>query len=164
MCVWRPFIKRRTGDVLYVSSYGSRAVKKIDDNGNVSVFADTGALVGIEGIAFDSHGNLYVAEYGNGSTYPIDKYQPDGVKTLFATGQGQPAGMVFDKYGNLYVGQNFNIEKFDTAGHATYFAGTNQPEYLATDADGNVYASTWYDNTVVKFDPGGNLDACCAIR
>src|SRR5208282_3761301 len=78
--------------------------------GTVSEFNSSGSLVngawatGLGwpyGLAFDSSGNLYVANRGNGT---IEKFSPGGVDLgAFATGLNGPSGPAFDSSGNLYV-------------------------------------------------------------
>ncbi len=51
-------------------------------------------------MACDSAGNLYVANYLNGS---ISKITPGGVQTTFASGLSGPNFISFDGAGNLFV-------------------------------------------------------------
>ena len=76
---------------------------------------------GPQGMAFDSSGNLYVAEATVGE---IVKYNSSGVGTVFASGLVQPENIAFDSSGNLYVadyGSN-RIMKYGTNGIGTVFA------------------------------------------
>jgi hypothetical protein len=53
-------------DILYVSNFGDNTIVKVTSDGVVSVFADASdGLSGPFGLAFDSAGNLYVANSGN---------------------------------------------------------------------------------------------------
>ncbi len=116
---------------------------------DVSTFAGSGSggSVNGQGIAasftspengaFDSKGNLFIADYGNNL---IRMITPDGAVSTFAgkttsgfaNGQGtnasfnSPSGLVFDKQGNLYVSDELNnaIRKIDQQGNVTTFAGT----------------------------------------
>jgi len=95
------------------------------------------------GLAFDAHGNLYVAEPDEGVVRRIDT---SGVITTVAgtgrpgfSGDGGPAtkakldspfGLVFDSAGNLYIADNGNgrIRKIDTRGViTTFFNGRRTP-------------------------------------
>ncbi len=87
--------------------------------------------------AFDSKGNLFIADYGNNM---IRMITPGGTVSTFAgkttsgfgNGQGtnasfnSPSGLVFDKQGNLYVSDELNnaIRKIDPQGNVTTLAGT----------------------------------------
>ena len=59
----------RAGTILYVSSYFNNTISAIAANGTVSTFA-TG-LDGPSGLAFDSAGNLYATNEGNGTISKI---------------------------------------------------------------------------------------------
>ena len=56
-----------------------------------------------DGLAFDSAGNLFVADGGTSGSR-IYKFTPAGVRTTFASGLFEPAnGLAFDRAGNLFV-------------------------------------------------------------
>src|ERR1700747_3685888 len=62
-------------------------------------------------------GDLYEADFGSGSVF---RFTPAGVKTTFATGLGNPAGLAFDAQGNLFVGNDAGtIIKITPAGAKT---------------------------------------------
>jgi hypothetical protein len=44
------------------------------------------------GLAFDSAGDLFEADYGSGNIY---EYTPGGAQTTFASGLSNPAGLAF---------------------------------------------------------------------
>ena len=109
------------------------------------------------GLAFDSAGNLYVANNGNST---IQKFTPGGIGSLFAnTGLNRPVGLAFDSAGNLYVSNSGDdtIEKFTPGGVGSVFANTglNQPYGLAFDSAGNLYVANFGSSTIEKFTPGG---------
>jgi sugar lactone lactonase YvrE len=92
------------------------------------------------GLAADSSGNLYVANYQNGT---ISKVTPTGVVSGFAA-INFAEGMAFDPAGNLYVADtgNNSIDKVTPAGVvSTFLTGLNAqgPVWVACDAAGNVY-------------------------
>lgn len=118
------------------------------------------------GVAFDSAGNLYVADFGNNK---IRKITPAGVVTTFAgTGaQGSadgpgntatfngPAGVAFDSAGNLYVAdQNNNeIRMITTAGVVSTFAGSTTAGHV--DATGT--AARFHGPKGIAIDSTGNM-------
>ena len=66
---------------LYVADYVG-LIEKWTPGVGVSVFATSAYSIGSSGIAFDSTGNLYVANYNNNV---IEKFTPDGIGSVFAT-------------------------------------------------------------------------------
>ncbi|HVM60715.1 MAG TPA: NHL repeat-containing protein [Verrucomicrobiae bacterium] len=85
------------------------------------------------GIAFDSSGDFFVANFALNAIYEVDT---NGVMTVFAnTGLNEPEGLAFDSAGNLYVANSGDgtIEEFGTNGVGTVFAsGLSDPTFLAT--------------------------------
>jgi hypothetical protein len=74
-------------------------------------------------LAFDSHGNLFEADAGTGSS--INEFTPSGARTTFASGfQGQmgPFGLVFDSSGNLFVADDNAIVAITPNGQKSTFA------------------------------------------
>jgi DNA-binding beta-propeller fold protein YncE len=69
-------------DYIYVSCYGT--IEKFDSSGNRSTFAS--GLYSM-GLAFDSSGNLYAAEYDYGT---IEKFDSSGNRSIFASGLNSP--------------------------------------------------------------------------
>jgi len=135
---------------LYISS--NRAIRKITPAGVVSTFAGSPGQSGTSngtgtaarfntptGMAFDSSGNLFVADFGNNN---IRKISPAGVVSSFAgstaglsgstnnsTGSSArfygPIGVAIDSSNNLFVADSVNntIRKITAAGAVTTFAG-----------------------------------------
>lgn len=102
-------------------------------------FATNVTLNVVYGTAFDSAGNLYVADLSNNR---IRKVDTNGVITTVAgngiydySGDGgaatnaslkNPIGVALDAWGNLFIADqnNFRIRKVDTSGVITTVAGT----------------------------------------
>ena len=72
----------------------NNVIDKFTPAGVRSVFASTDlGLAGLSGLAFDSAGNLYVA---NTLGKNIERFTPDGVGSLFANTPGSaPQGLAF---------------------------------------------------------------------
>ncbi len=142
-------------------------ILRLDLAGRVSVFFDgsTGATIKTPaGLAFDSTGNLYVA---NAGLKNVVRITPAGVASTFvapgAGGLGFPVGIAVDASDNVYVssftnGTNGSILRYTQAGASSIFNNTavKSPGSLAFDAAGNLYAANGTDNTVTRITPDGN--------
>lgn len=182
---------------LYVTDYGSSTVRLVTPSGQVTTIAGAAGVIGSAnntgtnasfnhplGIACDSGGNLYVADYGN---QLIRKITTARAVSTFAgqvgvagsgsgTGTGaqfnQPEGVAVDGSGNVYVADTGNgAIRFITSGGAvsllaglpgslgaTDGTGTNalfyQPIGIAY-TGGMIYVADAFYNTVRQVTPGG---------
>jgi Secretion system C-terminal sorting domain/Galactose oxidase, central domain/NHL repeat len=169
---------------VFVADAGNHRIRKITPGGDVSTFAGSG-VPGLSdgkgnaaqfnypaGIAFDSHGNLFIADENN---HAIRKITSTGlVSTVagngtegFNDGPGitaqfsRPAAVTADASGNLYVADFYNnrVRKITPAGIVSTFAGSGvqgtldgtgaaaqfiTPDGLAIDGQGNLYVSQFY--------------------
>jgi sugar lactone lactonase YvrE len=138
------------------------------------------------GLALDSAGNLYCAEYGANQ---IVKITPSGTLSVVAgTGSpgnptpgpaldsrlDEPAGVAVDHSGNLYIADDTNqrVEKVTPSGTLSVFAGTggyatavpgpatssplDDPSDVAVNAAGDVYVSM-ESSVIAKITPSGTL-------
>jgi sugar lactone lactonase YvrE len=140
---------------LYVTT-NSNVIRKFSPSGvDLGVFASTGINFAM-GLAFDSKGNLYAANYG-GST--VEKFSPDGTDLGVFANVILPTGLAFDAAGNLYVANFGNtIERFSPIGTPLIpftSLSLNNPEGLAFDSLGNLYVANNGSDTIQVFSPAG---------
>ena len=169
---------------LYIADLSNNRVRKVDTSGNITTVAGngTGTYAGDNGpamkaslyypcgLAFDSSGNLYIAEDGNER---IRKVDTNGIITTAAgngtagySGDGGAAtnaslqwrlDVASDAFGNLYIDDLWNqrIRKVDTNGIITTVAGNG---IAGSSGDGGAAtgANLVYP-TSVALDPFGNL-------
>jgi hypothetical protein len=92
---------------------GTESVYKLTHDGSVKLVAS--GLTAVLGVAFDSHGRLYVLEDDTVAGFPgpaafgkgdVVRVNHDGSKTTIATGLTFPTGMTFGPDGRLYVSNN----------------------------------------------------------
>ena len=137
-------------------------MSKVTPAGAVSVFAS--GFDDAVALAFDSFGNLYVADTQAGT---VSKVTPAGAVTNFASGFTVPGGLAFDAAGNLYVanagsspaggGIGHTVSEVTPAGTVTTFAsGLVEPFGLAFDAVGNLYVANG-DGVVSQVTPAGAI-------
>ena len=152
-------------DMLYVTLIDNTIVSYDTSSGNaatiaasVATFASTN-LNSPNGLAFDSSGNLYAANFGNNT---ISKFNSSGAYvssgSIPSTNLAGPYGLAFDSSGNLYAANasNSTISKFDSSGvyQSNITSNLNSPIGLAIDSSGNLYAAN-YGNTISKFNSSG---------
>jgi sugar lactone lactonase YvrE len=187
------------GGILYVADYGNHTIRKITSAGVVTTFAGSGGFAGStngttaarfnnpRGLAFDSAGNLYVADYNN---HIIRKITSTGTVSTIAGAAGTPGstngngtsarfnfpyGIAVDASGNLFVSDwgNHTIRKIATNGDVTTVAGSagisgsangtvgtsrlNRPTGIAFDSAGNLYVADRFNHTIRKLTSAGTM-------
>lgn len=165
-------------DNLYVSDQLNMKIRKITKSGLVSTYAGDGvedsddgpaataSFRRPEGLALDTAGNLYVAEFWG---QKIRKISPAGIVSTVAgsgaegsiDGQGTaasfnwPCSVCIDASGTLYVAEQTGnkIRKISSTGLVTTFAGTG----VAGSTDGPASTATFNFPSGVIMDASGNL-------
>jgi len=174
----------RSGNVLIVDC-GNHLIRKVNTSGIISTIAGTGTA-GFSGdggpataaqlntpsqIAFDSPGNIYIADAYNSSVRKINTAgiisTVAGIGTAGFSGDGGPAtaakfgysldGIAIDSADNIYIAdtKNNRIRKVNASGIVTTVAGTGT---IAYNGDGIAAASANLNNPYkIGFDSAGNL-------
>ena len=180
---------------IYVADTGNSRIQKFDSNGNFitewgsgchfrggtvmscstespgAVERGDGQFEGISGVAADSSGNVYIADFMNNR---IQKFDSEGnFITKWGTpgtGDGQfyqPTGITVDSLGNVFVTEfrNDRIQKFDSEGNfitkwGSEGSGDGQfdtPLGVAVDSTDSVYVADFNNRRIQKFDSEGNF-------
>jgi streptogramin lyase len=123
------------------------------------------------GIAIDSSGSFYVADWKNDR---IQKFNSDG-QFIAMWGSNNPNGVnldgpsdvAIDSSGNIYVTELFNnrIQKFNSDGQFIAMWGSkgtqpgqfNNPEGITIDSSGNAYIADAGNNRIQKFNSDGDI-------
>jgi uncharacterized protein (TIGR03437 family) len=171
---------------VYIADTSNSRVREIDKTGKITTFAGNGTrgYAGDGGaanaaqlwfpaaLAFDSSGNLYIADYGNSTVRKVDTkgnmstvagtggfgYSGDGGSAAKAA-LGYPYSIAFDKAGNLFIADtgNNNIRKMDTSGNISTYISNVTPENIAIDATGAIYFVDGVTSYVQEILPGGTI-------
>lgn len=160
---------------LTVSAPASQGIiSTVAGNGNVPFSVEGGAAtstaMGVNAIALDASGNLYIADIVSSR---VLKVSPSGTVNTFAgngtfsfAGDGGPArnasffnpsGVAADSFGNVYIADSTNnrVRKVNSAGTITTFAGTGSPAFSG---DGGPAASAaLFSPSAVAVDASGNV-------
>ncbi len=169
---------------LYIADSSDDRIRKVDTSGVISTFAGTGTggfsgdggqatsaqLNDPHGVAVDSSGNVYIADYLNNR---IRKVDTSGVITTVAgtgtygfSGDGgqatsawlrRPEGVGVDSSGNVYIAdsRSHRIRKVDTSGVITTVAGNGGQGTVGDGGQATSANVTW--PTDVEVDSSGNL-------
>ena len=182
---------------IYIADTGNNRIRKFTVGGNISTvagsaniplgdggLATSASLNGPRSVAFDSSGNIYIADAGNNrirkvtaSTGIITTVAGNGTATFAGDGAAatsaslsSPSGVAFDSSGNIYIADanNNRIRKVTvstgfistvTGGASTGSTGDgglatsaliNHPIGIAVDISGNIYFATAGDSRIRK--------------
>jgi sugar lactone lactonase YvrE len=173
---------------LYVADGGNAQVFKVDSQGGITLVAgagvpgfsgDKGPAIMAQlnfpfGIAFDSAGNLYIADSNNNRVRRVDT--SGNIDTIAGNGTGGFAGdngpaisaelfgpeaVAVDGAGNLLIADYLNnvVRKVDGSGTITTVPGSggSGPDGLALDKVGNLYVAFASADIVNRIDPTGTV-------
>ena len=156
----------------------TRVLTLIAGNGTAGYSGDNGLATTAQlnnptGLALDTAGNLYIADFGNNR---IRKVSNDVITTVSGGGAGaqlsHPTGVAVDTSGNLYIADSGNnVVRKVSGGVTVTVAGTgtpgglgdggpatsaqlNTPEGVAIDTLGNLYIADSGNDAVVKVSNG----------
>ncbi len=169
---------------LFIADTGNAVIRKVDTKGNISTVAgsnvvgysgDGGAATSAEinaprGIAVDSAGNLYIAEFGDSV---IRKVTAKGtISTIAGTGVfgfagdgaaatkaklANPWSVAVDGSGNIYVPDQLNarVRKIDSSGNINTIAGNGLLSYSGD--NGQASKAQLYGPQATAADRAGNV-------
>jgi DNA-binding beta-propeller fold protein YncE len=135
----------------------------VDVNGTaIDEFNSSGAVINTisgfssaSGLAFDSAGNLYVANLNGGGsgTGFISKITPKGVESTYASGLTYPNQIAFNAAGDMFVADGYGTTGNTTSGYDTiteitpggskslFASGLNNPSSIAFDRTGDMFVA-----------------------
>ncbi|MEO8762339.1 MAG: PKD domain-containing protein, partial [Bacteroidia bacterium] len=172
------------GNIYFTEWFQNKIIRKVTPSGIISTVAGNGTggysgdggqatnakLADPSGIAFDSHGNLYISDDTNNVIRKVNSsgiittivgtgvagYSGDGGQATLAQ-LNYPMGITFDSQDNLYIaeGNNNSIRMVNTAGIITTVAGNGFGGYGGD--GGQATATELNDPTNVMTDAVGNI-------
>ncbi|MGA2544760.1 MAG: hypothetical protein ABSG78_24690, partial [Verrucomicrobiota bacterium] len=173
------------GSNLYVADSGNDTIRMITPAGVVSTIAGLPGSAGFEnnpgptasfngpnGLAMDSHTNLYVADYYNGAIRKVTNGPSGWQVTTVATGFYHCSGVAVDASGNVYVADSGHhvIQMITPGGAVSIIAGQlnragnvdglwsdaqlNFPQGILVDASGHVLVVDTGNNSLRILTPG----------
>lgn len=172
---------------VYISDTSNSRIRKIDSKGVITTYAGDGSrgfagdgaaatkakLWFPAGLALDSAGNLFVADYGNSTVRRIAA-SGGNITTVAGTGVwgssgdggaasratvGAPSAVAVDTAGNLYIADSANnsIRKVTTDGNIRTILTGYSIQSMSVDAAGNLYFVDGATPVVWKLLPTGSL-------
>lgn len=107
--------------------------------------------------AFDSGGNVYIANYGDATVSVYASGGTSPIRTI--SGLHRPRALIFDSAGNLYVACEKNVQVYAPGGTSvlrTIETGIGGARALAFDGSGNLYVANAARGSVTVYGPGGD--------
>ena len=178
---------------LYIADDGNRRVRRVRPDGIITTVAGSGPIGGPDvggfsgdggpatqarlgratGVAVDTKGNIYIADYNN---QRIRRVGPDGIIVTYAgsgfstgpSGDGIPAtqanlfnpnGVAVDASGNLYIAEHGNsrVSRVSPDGLFITYAGTGPPSTSTIGDSGPANRATLSGPQGVAADAKGNV-------
>ncbi len=137
--------------VLFGEMYASGSIYSVPTGGGAPTFFSSSNINNPAGMAFDSNGDLFVANGGfSGSGSIVEFASVGGVlsttSTIFTTNVNNPIGLAIDSQNNIYVtsaGGSNEIYEFTPAGVRSNFASSESGGQYIAIAASTPEPSTW---------------------
>ena len=190
-----------SGNLFIADTYNHR-IRKVDSSGMISTVAGNGVanfsgdngpatvaeLHNPYGVAVDSSGNLFIADFENNRIRKVDS--SGNISTVAGSTRGfsgdngpataaqllKPSGIAVDSSGNLFIADygNHSIRKVDSGGMISTVAGNGTegfsgdtgpataaqlslPYRVAVDGSGNLFIADTNNRRIRKVDSSGNI-------
>ncbi|HEY1663300.1 MAG TPA: BACON domain-containing carbohydrate-binding protein [Verrucomicrobiae bacterium] len=111
------------------------------------------------GVAVDSSGNVYIADFGNSA---IKEWNAaSNTVTTLVSGAGEPYGIAVDSSGNVYIADTYNntVKEWNATNHSVttlVSSGLNNPFEVAVDSSGNVYIADFSNSAIKEWNAASN--------
>lgn len=111
------------------------------------------------GMAFDTRGNLYVAEW---SANRVSRIDSDGHRSIFAEGISGPSGLAISADGTIYVASYSldEVYRFTASGvRSVYVTGLATPAGIGFDRVGRLLIANRRTNQILAVSANGRLES-----
>lgn len=140
---------------LFVPDPGNNAIRKIDTAGKVTTFYKDATFNNVCGTTVDASGNVYTVDRnGDGDNCKIRKITADGTSSIvLGTINRELGSIVLNRNtGAIYVSAFYGDGIFQLKnGVATKIINHSLPCTVTIDPQGNLYATHYNDQTVIKY-------------
>lgn len=149
--------------LLFVSQWGTAKNKVVRFDLKTGAFVDEFTSIGVPngcGHAWDTAGNLYMAQYGNGANGQVLKFDPNGMSAgafIPTTILQGPVNIWFDSTGQVFVadwtlGAVLQFNGATGNYQSKLVEGLANVEGYAFDNQGRLYLCDWSANKVFRYD------------
>jgi len=143
-------------DNIYIADQGATTVKKYSTSGALLLSLPTTNLSTPLGVATDGSGNIYVLNNGTGN---VTKYNSAGTYlSTILSGYTSGQAIAIDGAGNIYVGDNSatnTVYIYNQSGTLLTSKAITDPEGIAVDSKGDIFASAYFANQMNQYKPTG---------
>ncbi|MCQ6958253.1 DUF2341 domain-containing protein [Mucilaginibacter aquariorum] len=140
---------------LYISTINDNFIRKYSTAGGAALLTITTNVSDPTGVAVDAAGNIYSL---NNLTGNVTKYNAAGTyQSTVLTGFSGPWAIYLDNADNFYIGDSGSnrVRVYNKAGTLLKNLTVSDPEGVAVDSKGNIFAASYFTNAVYKFTPTG---------
>ena len=139
------------------------SIEKYDSSGKFllnigqnSNYRYNGVYNQVYAIDVDANDNVYVSDSKNGR---IQKFSSEGVYlSKMNLWKKNAKGLAIDKNNNIYAVNGYGrVEKFNSYGTRLQTWSNTKAEHIATDANNNVYITTYSHKKILKYNSSGQL-------
>jgi len=152
----------------YIADTGNSVIREVGTDGNINTFAGNGTngytgdslvsntaeLNGPRGVAVDSSGNVYIADFGN---YVIRKATPNTLTPTVTTNLDGTTTTTYNSNSIITTIAGNGSNGFSGDGSAATSAMMAGPWGIALDSSGNLYIADVFNARVRKIASGGTI-------
>jgi sugar lactone lactonase YvrE len=109
-----------------------------------------------EGVAVDSAGDVFIADFGSSGAGDVQEVKADGSQSTVGSGLGHAWGVAVDGSGDVFIVDSFYnqvVEVKPDHSQSTFASGLAHPQGVAVDGQGDVFIANTNANQVLEVKP-----------